>query len=98
MEKLKELPTVAPTLIILDSGPSTGMIYLTVDKSTTIRWGATLEQLQDDGKRKPARYESGVWNDVERKYDAVKLECRGLLKALKKLRFWLIYDSQSRRR
>jgi RNase H-like domain found in reverse transcriptase len=23
------------------------------------------------------------------KYDAVKLECRGLLKALKKLRFWL---------
>jgi hypothetical protein len=25
----------------------------------------------------------------ERKYDTVKLECRGLLKGLKKLRFWL---------
>jgi hypothetical protein len=26
--------------------------------------------------------------DAERKYDALKLECRGLLKALKKFRFW----------
>jgi hypothetical protein len=89
MEKLKQSLTVAPILITLDFGPSAGMIYLIVDASTTVGWGAILEQLQSDGKRKPARYESGVWNDSERKYDAVKLECRGLLKALKKLRFWL---------
>ena len=30
-----------------------------------------------------------IWSDAERKYDALKLECRGLLKSLKKLRFWL---------
>jgi hypothetical protein len=36
-----------------------------------------------------ARFESGIWSSAERKYDAVKLECRGLLKALKKFRFWL---------
>jgi hypothetical protein len=27
--------------------------------------------------------------EAEKKYDALKLECRGLIKALKKLRFWL---------
>ena len=37
----------------------------------------------------PARYESGIWSDPEKKYDALKLECRGLLKALKKFRYWL---------
>ncbi|RVD90130.1 uncharacterized protein DFL_001106 [Arthrobotrys flagrans] len=42
-----------------------------------------------DGKKYPIRYESGVWSSVEQKYDAVKRECRELLKALKKLRFWL---------
>jgi hypothetical protein len=89
MDKLKKLLTTAPILITLDFGPSAGMIYLNVDASTRIGWGGTMEQVQKDGKRKPARYESGVWNDVERKYDAVKLECRGLLKALKKFRFWL---------
>jgi len=36
-------------------------------------------------KRHPARFESGVWNEVEKKYDGRKLECQGLLKDLKKL-------------
>jgi hypothetical protein len=35
------------------------------------------------------RFDSGIWSEAEKKYDAVKLECRGLLKALKKFRFWL---------
>ena len=48
-----------------------------------------LSQLQSDGTIHPARFESGIWSDAERKYDALKLECRGLLKSLKKLRFWL---------
>ena len=54
-------------------------------------WGAVLSQLQEDGRSRPARYESGVWSDTERKYNAVnsKLECRGLMNALRKLRFWL---------
>jgi len=40
-------------------------------------------------KRHSARFESGVWNEAEKKYDGGKLECRGLLKALKKLRVYL---------
>ena len=35
-------------------------------------------------KRHPGRYESGMWVSSEKKYDSEKLECQGLLKALKK--------------
>ena len=76
-------------LISLDFSPSALAIILNVDASTKIGWSDTLSQLQSDGTIRPARFESGVWNSAERKYDAVKLECRGLLKALKKFRFWL---------
>ena len=40
-------------------------------------------------KRHPAQYESGLWASSEKKYDSGKLECRGLLKALKNLRYCL---------
>ena len=36
-----------------------------------------------------ARFESRVWNEAEKKYDRGKLECRGLLKAWKKLQVYL---------
>src|SRR5437588_5384748 len=39
--------------------------------------------------RHPVRYESGLWTPAETRYDAVKLECRGLLRALKKFRYYL---------
>lgn len=42
-----------------------------------------------NGKRHPARYESGVWSPAEAKYDAGKRECRAVLKALKKFRHWV---------
>jgi hypothetical protein len=89
MDELKEYFTKSPILVSLDFSASAGLIVLSVDASTTIGWGAILQQKQDDGTTRPARYESGLWSAPERKYDAVKLECRGLLKALKKLRFWL---------
>ncbi len=41
------------------------------------------------GKRHPSRYENGIWYSTEKKYDATKRECRGVLKALKKVRYWL---------
>jgi len=41
------------------------------------------------GKRHPARFEWGIWTEAEKKYDAGKLACRGLLKALMKLRMYL---------
>src|SRR5438046_4513744 len=79
----------APILISLDFSPSALDILLHVDASTTIGWGGVLSQLQSDGTIRPARFESGLWSDAEKKYNAVKLECHGLLKALKKFRFWL---------
>jgi len=89
MDELKRKITEAPVLVSLDFSLSALLIVLHVDASSTIGWGAILSQLQSNGELHPARYESGIWSDTERKYDALKLECRGLLKALKKLRFWL---------
>src|SRR6266496_6657368 len=89
MEMLKRSITEAPVLISLDFSPDALAIILNVDTSTTIRWGVILSQMQSDGKPWPAWFESGIWNKMELKYDALKLECWGLLKVLKKLWFWL---------
>ena len=75
-------------LVPLDFLVSALAIILNVDASMKIGWGGILSQLQADGTMRPARFESGIWNTAEKEYDAVKLECRGLLKALKK---WLAY-------
>lgn len=97
MDELKRRLTTAPILISLDFSPSALMIILNVDASTTIGWDAVLSQMQPDGKTRPARFESGIWSSAELKYDTVKLECRGLLKALKKFRFWLYAEMSTRR-
>jgi hypothetical protein len=44
---------------------------------------------EDPNLRHPSRFESGVWNSTEQKYDAGKRECLGILKALRKLKPWL---------
>jgi hypothetical protein len=87
MAKLKHAITTAPALVRLDYTNGC-MIYLVVDGSGT-GWGCTLEQEDKKGRRHPCRYESGMWSKSERKYDAVKLECRALLHALKKNRIYL---------
>ena len=87
MDELKRRLTQAPVLVSLDFSPSALGIILNVDASTTVGWGAVLSQVQSDGNPRPARFESGIWSSAELKYDAVKLKCRGLLKALKKFRF-----------
>jgi hypothetical protein len=48
--------------------------------------GAILQQEDENMDRHPCRYECGLWNNAERRYDAGKCECRGLMKALKKFR------------
>ena len=88
MDRLKELLTMTPILVSLDFLATAGLIVLSVDVSLT-GWGTILQQVQPDGSLKPARYESGIWTGSELNYDAVKLECHGLLKALKRLRYWL---------
>jgi hypothetical protein len=85
-DQLKSAITSAPVLVKLDFSPSTLPIVLNFD---AVGWGAVLSQVQTDGQVKPSWFESGIWNGAELKYDALKLECRGLLKAIKKLRFWL---------
>lgn len=89
MEILKEALTSAPALASLDYSEGAGLIILAFDAS--IRgWGAVLMQLARESKhRHPVRYESGLWNHAESQYDAGKLECRALLKALKKFKQWL---------
>jgi hypothetical protein len=90
MATLKEKLTSAPILCRLHYDPKEGWgtIVLAVDASL-FGWGGTLGQYDDKGKKRVARYESGLWSLVEQNYDATKRECRGVLKCLHKLRFWL---------
>ncbi len=53
-------------------------------------WREVLMILRNE-KKHSMRYESEIWSDVEKKYDVIKRECREILKALKKIRFYL-YD------
>ena len=89
MDILKEALTSAPALRTLNYSEGAGEIILAVDASLQ-GWGAVLQQVDAvTGKRHPSRYESGLWTEQESRYDAGKRECRGVLKALKKFRFWL---------
>jgi hypothetical protein len=40
-------------------------------------------------RRYPFKYKSEIWNQVKRKYDTIKRECRVIFKAFKKFRSWL---------
>jgi hypothetical protein len=90
MATLKIKLTTAPILCKIHFNPASGwgLVVLAVDSSLE-GWGATLGQYDDKGQKRVARYESGLWSDAEKTYDATKRECRGILKALQKLRFWL---------
>jgi hypothetical protein len=85
MDTLKIALTNPPALTSIDY--ENDVVILAVDASLE-GWGGVLMVLRN-GKRHPVRYESGIWSDAEKKYDATKRECRGVLKALKKVRFYL---------
>jgi len=84
MDKLKLALTKALAIKAVDYA-SSGRIVLSV-YSSLLGWGAILHQEDYMKKRYPARYESGIWTDAEKKYDAGNLECRRLLK---KFRYYL---------
>jgi hypothetical protein len=86
MDILKLKLTNPPALVSIDY-ESGDEIVLGVDASLE-GWGSNLLQIRDK-KRHPVRYESGIWSDAEKRYDATKRECRGVLKALKKVRYYL---------
>src|SRR5437588_2220641 len=90
MERLKAALVSAPALKTLCYSPQedgfVGQIVLGVD-ACGLGFGAILQQEDRSGKRHPVRYESGLWTLAESCYDGVKLECRRLLRALKKFRY-----------
>ncbi|EKD16341.1 gag-pol polyprotein [Drepanopeziza brunnea f. sp. 'multigermtubi' MB_m1] len=45
-----------------------------------------LQQKDSDKKRYLIKFENGLWNLAESKYDATKRKCRGALKAMKKMK------------
>ena len=52
-------------------------------------FGAILQQEDWESRRPPVRYQRGLLTQAETRYDVVKLECRGVLRALKKFRYYL---------
>lgn len=90
MFDLKISLTQAPALVTPAYGEDAGLIVVAFDASQK-GWGGVLMQCDRNGRRHPCRFESGIWNPAESKYDrdAGKRECRALLKVLKKFRAWL---------
>ncbi len=83
MDLLQHALTNPPALVSLDHSQGAGNIILAVDASLD-GGGAVLMQLVK-GKKHPSRYKSGIWSDAEKRHDATKRECQGVLKALKKV-------------
>lgn len=53
-------------------------------------WGGVLLQVDlESGKRRPCRFESGVWGRTEKGYDTVKKECQAVLRVFTKFRNYL---------
>lgn len=89
MDKLRDMITQAPILAILVFHDGRyGMVFLIVDASLE-GWGAVIEQVGLDDKRYLYRFESGIWSDAEKRYDATKRELRGLVYALRRFRRYL---------
>lgn len=72
----------------LDYSEHAGEIIMAVD-SAQVAAGAALFQIGRDGIRRPARYESVTFTEVEQRYSQPKLELCGLVKCLKRLKLYL---------
>ena len=89
MNILKLTLMTASTLRFLNYSLLTDEIILTVDFILK-EWDIILFQINSQtSKNHSSCYESGLWTMFESKYNVIKRECRELLKALKKVRFWL---------
>ena len=85
---LKVLVSSAPALRPIDYA-SYNPVILSVD-SSNIAAGMILSQMDDDGKRRPARYGSIPMDERESRYSQPKLELFGLYRALRTWRIYLI--------
>jgi RNase H-like domain found in reverse transcriptase len=88
MDTLKAALTTASALMPIDYSEGGGTIFCGSDTSLD-GWGGHLSQEDSEGRRHLSRYESGIWSESERRYDAGKRECRALMKILKKFRNYL---------
>ena len=88
MNTLKTAVIDSPAIRPLDYSSSNEVI-LAVD-SSHIAVGFILSQVDDNGKRRPARFGSILWNDRESRYSQAKLELYGLFCALKSIKVWII--------
>ena len=88
MAQLKIAITTAPALMPLRYEEPLLPIFVLVDASGD-GYGGVIEQMDEEGNRRPARYESGVWSAAERSYDACRRECKGVVHILKKFRHYL---------
>ncbi|ETW76901.1 hypothetical protein HETIRDRAFT_243027, partial [Heterobasidion irregulare TC 32-1] len=85
---LKQLVSSAPALRPIDY-ESLNPIILSVD-SSYVAVGFILSQLDDQGRRRPARYGSLPMSEVESRYSQPKLELFGLYRALRHYRLYII--------
>lgn len=87
-EELKELIVSAPALRPIDY-TSSNPVILSVD-SSKYAVGFILSQIDDEGRRRPARYGSLPMNETEANYSQPKLELYGLYRALRRWRLYLV--------
>jgi transposase InsO family protein len=87
-DTLKTLVTQAPALRSIDYSSDLPVI-LAVDTSY-IAVGMILLQIDEEGRRRPARYGSLPINERESRYSQPKLELYGLFRALRHYRIYLI--------
>ena len=85
MKELKEALISVPALKLIVYTPEedgfVGGIVLGVD-ACRLGFSAILQQEDREQRRHPVWYKSGLWTPAETRYDAVKLECRGVLRPL----------------
>lgn len=87
-KELKDLVASAPALRPIDY-TSNNPVILSVD-SSKYAVGFILSQIDNDGRRRPARYGSLPMNETEANYSQPKLELYGLYRALRRWRLYLV--------
>ena len=89
MNILKLTLTTASILKFLNHFSLTDEIILAVNFNLK-KWNVIFSQINFEiNKRHFSRYENKLWIKLKFQYNVTKRKCRELLKALKKIRFWL---------
>ncbi|CAA7265259.1 unnamed protein product [Cyclocybe aegerita] len=88
MDTLKHAVTMCPAIRPIDYTSNLEVI-LSVD-SSVIAIGYILAQLDDKGRRRPARFGSMTLNEREAKYSQAKIELYGLFRSLHAVKIYII--------